>query len=155
MSTLLAFAPSPGLPVLTAVPYLVRLQIMEQPTGREGLAIQAIVAERHSVNPLESVPPTQRTSSESAEMKVRIGLDSPALSDKDQGKVDTPVSPLDYVQNLDVKEHKSNAFKPENGDKTDPTKLLEIPWQYKWLALLCACAFPIGLNCECSQVVWA
>ena len=126
---------------------------MAYTTGREASAIQAIVAERHSINPIESLPPMQRSSSGSVEMTDRTGLESPALSDKNQGKVDTPVSPLDYVQKLDVKEHMSNASELESGDEPDPTKLLEIPWQYKWLALLCACAFPIGLNCECSRPI--
>lgn len=44
---------------------------------------------------------------------------------------------LDYLQD----EESSEQVIPEE-------ELLDIAWKYKWLALLCVCAFPLGQNCE-------
>jgi hypothetical protein len=59
----------------------------------------------------------------------------------DAAKSATPkeeVTPrLDYLQD----EESSEQVIPDE-------ELLDIAWKYKWLALLCVCAFPLGQNCE-------
>ena len=36
----------------------------------------------------------------------------------------------------------------EDVESGSDTELLDIAWKYKWLALLCVCAFPLGQNCR-------
>jgi hypothetical protein len=59
----------------------------------------------------------------------------------DAAKSTTPkeeVTPrLNYLQD----EESSEQVIPDE-------ELLDIAWRYKWLALLCVCAFPLGQNCE-------
>lgn len=59
----------------------------------------------------------------------------------DAAKSTTPkeevTSRLDYLQD----EESSEQVIPDE-------ELLDIAWKYKWLALLCVCAFPLGQNCE-------
>jgi hypothetical protein len=60
-------------------------------------------------------------------------VDSSDLSTKKE--LDGPGAPeLRYTTEEDV----------ESGSDTE---LLDIAWKYKWLALLCVCAFPLGQNC--------
>jgi hypothetical protein len=59
-------------------------------------------------------------------------------------------SPID----LSVKKELEEASAPklhyteEDVESGPDSELLDIAWRYKWLALLCVCAFPLGQNCK-------
>lgn len=81
------------------------------------------------VTPLETVPYLSRDGAPSSSPNTG--------SEADLEKKETRTSsPVDGV-----------SAGSDSGLAAAAPRLLPIPWQYKWLALLCACAFPIGLNC--------
>ena len=66
-------------------------------------------------------------------------VDSTDLSTKKE--LDSPEAPeLRYTTEGDV----------ESGSDVE---LLDIAWKYKWLALLCVCAFPLGQNCMFESIL--
>ena len=66
--------------------------------------------------------------------------DAPVLFDAGESEktLKEEVAPrLDYLQ------HDEGSNEADSDEE-----LLDIAWKYKWLALLCVCAFPLGQNCE-------
>lgn len=65
---------------------------------------------------------------------------------KEQPRVDSSDAPV--KKELDDSEAPELPYTTEEDvENGSDTELLDIAWKYKWLALLCVCAFPLGQNC--------